>query len=156
MAEKLAVSHQIVSQVRNPDTDYVTVILDLWKGDRDDPAVGVSRFLALFNISSVPDEFKFNHQYYGYRLSDPESAILWEHLGDVKKEDKGARDHQQNDDFMLDENEERWRPPEVVKRKLLYQQFIAAIDVLAVDYENEEAWAAVDAWRGYHATLHEK
>jgi hypothetical protein len=145
-----------ISRSRLPNTEYVVIICDAWKGDRDDPAVGISRYIAMFPAESAPEELELSDQSYGYKLKeqDRRNVLAWEQVEEIKKQDDDARNYAATQDNLLDP--EGYSYGENRRKKGLYIQFIEAIDILAVDPDNEPAWAAVEAYRSYNAGLHEK
>jgi hypothetical protein len=147
-------SYAEVSRVRNPDTDYVTIILDVWKGDRDDPAVEVIRYLSLFSVEEAPEVFLFNDGYYSTRLKEAQKPIIWKEIGHQKTAVQEAKQHKGQYEQMT--REDRYGYGVVSRDKERYMAFMDAIDALHEDPQDEEAWKKVDSWRSHMATLHEK
>jgi hypothetical protein len=163
MTEHAATHHDVVGH--EVVADYVVYIVDIWIGDRTDPAVEVVRHTGIWRGSDLedvegnafdPDFSKCTPKTYRYDDwggGDPE-PLMWDSLEIEKKADPRARSHK---DEAL-----KWEDPEGYvgygqnHKKELYIKFLDAIDILADDPENEEAWAMVKDYRDYSAHLHEK
>lgn len=152
------VGHEVVA-------DYVVYIVDIWMGDKSDPAVEVIRHTGIWKGEALeddegnaidPDFSKSQPKTYRYDDwggGEPE-PLMWDSLETPKVADKAARSHK--DEAM------KWEDPEGYvgygnnRKKELYIKFLDAIDVLADDPESTTAWADVQAYRDYNAHLHEK
>jgi hypothetical protein len=138
---------------------YVTWIVDIWDGDRNDPAVDIIRYIGVWDADALEDDdgnavdptFK-KGQYSG--VTPSHKPRHWEQLDHIKKSDGAARSFKKQSDEMLDP--ERYAGYGLATSKTKYMAFMDAIDTLVSDPENAEAWAAVDAWRAHNAQLHEK
>lgn len=153
-------------QDKNYAAGYVTYIVDLWQGSATDPAVGITRWLGLWHESVLLDS-EFGEPDWaevfgrGYMREPKPNPLIWAQVEIVKEADDAARLAARNDEDMMepvdpDQPQYRYINATKQKQKTLYQAFIAAIDRLAQDDTDAEAWAAIDAWRDYNAKLHEK
>jgi hypothetical protein len=150
---------------RNVTTDYVTLIVDVWEGDRNDPAVQVERYIGVWRIEDLDDgasdpnfsEVDTTHSRYRYSHDDggvKPAPLAWTVIETTKEADKQARSAKKE---AMD-----WEDPESYvgwgenRKKELYIAFLDAIDTLAEDPTNEQALAAVDAFRSHSALKHEK
>jgi len=152
------VGHEVVA-------DYVVYIVDIWMGDKNDPAVEVIRHTGVWKGEVLeddegnaidPDFSKCEPKTYRYHDWDGGEPVplMWDSLETPKKADRAARSHK--DEALKWEDPESYVGYGSSQKKNLYIKFLDAIDVLAEDPENEEAWAAVQAYRDYSAHLHEK
>lgn len=152
----LVVDHEVAQ-----NTDLVIYVLDVWQGDRKDPAVGVSRWMGVFKGEDLttddgealdPDFSKYKPGYSeGKIIPQP---LFWQLLEEIKKEDREAERYKSQTAALLARDDYSYGTR--LKEKTLYQGFVEAIDILAVDGENAEAWAAVDAYREHKALEYER
>lgn len=152
-------------QDHNIAAGYVTYIVDLWTGDASDPAVGVERWIGVWHENDLESEElggfdpDFNRTRYGYRREPKPEPLVWEQVEVIKEADDAARRMQRESEQLLDDNDDGGYNYQRMKTKPvrdLYQAFIDAIERLAVDDTDEEAWTAVEAWRSHNALRHEK
>ena len=135
-----------------PGTDYVTIVVDVWAGERDDPATEILRYQATYNVVDVPETIALDDDRWGWSVAGP--VITFEQLDAVQKSDTGAKHFRTEYQQMTDP--EAYAGWDMRTQKELYTAMLDAIDVLAEDDGNEEAWAAIDAYRGHIAVKHEK
>lgn len=129
-----------------------TIVVDIWDGDRTDPTVGVKRYMGAFTHDDF-EKIKLRKRWgddYEVMKADEVGCVLWEYVVEVKKVDRDAESMMNDEKSILSDN---WSHR---GKKDVYERFLDAIDVLAKDDTDKEAWAAVDAWRGLYANLHEK
>lgn len=149
-----------------PNTGYTVLIVDLWEGDRDDPRVAVNRYQGLFASDVDLEDYELRSRYSeielrskkggeSSRYGDVEGVLSWEHVHIVKEKDDRAQ-RMASEEELLDPNSDRGRYSVTSAERDLYQEFLNAIDTLAVDYGNEKAWEAIDAWRSVQAMKHER
>lgn len=157
------IDHNVV-----PDM-YVTYIIDKWNGDKDDPAVSVVRYIAVFRAEQLENEageafdpdFTKDGGRYSYRDNDKiePKPLTWEPLETIKTADKESAQFSGDYDDMTGDDDggyNRYSYGAMAKRKQLYEKMMAAIDVLAERPEDQFAWAAVDEYRALSALQHEK
>jgi hypothetical protein len=159
LGEKEGVGVLEVSRAPMPGTKYECVIVELWQGDREDIAVGVDQYLVVFDADNVPDELLIsNRGYSGWEIKreQRDSVVFFQIIKEVKAADKDAIAHAKSDEQLLDPENRRYSYGANARRGEQYEQFLAAIDALGENYEDQEAWAAVEAYRSVFATLHEK
>lgn len=146
---------------------YVTWIVDIWEGNRNDPATQIDRYIGVWRADVLEDdegnardpEFKagraddYSSSYRISRAIEP-APLHWDQIDTPKKADAEARQYRRESEAYADAGAYRYGSERV--RAELYQKFMAAIEVLGTDPNNEEAWAAVEAWRMHDATKHEK
>lgn len=133
--------------------EYSVVEYILGDGPPDDPGSTIHRRIAVFVAGEEPEDFQaaLSEAIKGSRwefegLKEP--CLLDEYIGIVQEGDADANDHREADERMLD----RDRTPHYWRQSggsngVTYEQFLAAVDVVAADYENEEAWVVIDKWR---------
>lgn len=140
---------------------YVRYIVDLWEGDRTDPAVGVTRYIGVWNENVLeteergafdPDFTSARGSYYGSRMKPP--ALVWAEIGETKKQVREAEQFKHQLKSLM--NNDRYSYGARQSEKDRFQKFMAAIDKLATDNSDQEAWEAVHAWRERLALAHEK
>jgi hypothetical protein len=153
----LIVDHEIAQ-----NTDLVIYVLDVWQGDREDPAVGVARYMGVFKGEDLttddgealdPDFSKWKPGYYNEKKIIPQ-PLFWETLEEIKKGDRDAENFKRQTEGLLLKDDYSFGSRHV--ERTLYQGFVEAIDILAVDGENEEAWAAVNKYREHKALEYER
>jgi hypothetical protein len=148
------VDHEILESA-----GLVVYVIDIWRGDKNDPAVAVERYYGLWDAEGLVSEDgeaitpTISMGNYDRFKQTPE-AIKWEKLETVKAADKEAEQFKRHHDNQMDEGGYAWG--EAREQKYKYQQFMRALDILAADEDNEEAWAAVKEYRDYQALKHEK
>lgn len=159
------IDHNIV-----PDL-YVTYIVDTWEGDRNDPATQINRYIGVWKAEDLESEERgaFDPDFgemldrYGYRRSrysrrstnkDEPEPLVWEHLDVTKEADSDARSMRQEYESITDPNGYAYGSQRI--HKDLYNAFLDAVDTLAEDPDNEQAWEAVTKFRQYQALKHEK
>jgi len=144
---------------------YVTYIVDLWEGNRNDPTVNVVRHIGVWlgEVLEKEDGEAFDPSFYPkgspsryvYKNKpDNPPPLVWETIEVVKKADAELVRFKNDQQSELAEG--RYRYGSAQRRAELYQAFMNAIDYLAKWPEDEHSWKAVDAWRNYNARLHEK
>jgi len=141
----------------------VTYVVDVWRGDKDDPAVAVTRYLGVWDADDLvgeddealtPTISLRNPGGYSESLTQKPQAKIWEQLKTVKAADQDARQFKSHDEHMMSDSGYMYGERRLEREK--YQNFMRALDVLSVDETNEEAWALVDEWRKYQALKYEK
>jgi hypothetical protein len=151
---------EIVDHDVHQMSGLVAYVVDVWEGDKNDPATSITRHYGVWDGDKLetedgtafdPDFWPENA--YSYRPRPKPEPLVWESLNEVKKADSGARTFKRDQERMLDTGHSYG---EAGKQRLLYSTFMNAIDVIAADPDNAEAWAAVDAWRDYRAMQYEK
>lgn len=154
--------HQLeISRTQLPGTDYVVLVTEIWQGDRNDPATSVSRYMGMWEAGDVPPEGELPlDQRYGSPELERETRkqnLVWESLGLVQGSDRDYRSHRDEYQSMTAEDGGyRYSYGISRKRKELYVAMLNAVDIIAEDENNKEAWAAIDAYREYWALEQEK
>jgi hypothetical protein len=147
-----------------PD-QYVVWIVDIWKGSRHDPAVEVVRYIGVWDADKLEDEEGNARDPDFSQLSKPDRSYnwereirpaprLWDKLDLTKKADDDARQFKGNVEAIYSESTYRYGSSR--EREGLYKEFMAAVDVLGNQPDNEEAWETVARWRQYNAERHER
>jgi len=167
LGKKENISVLEISRTLMPDTTYEAVVLELWLGDRSDLATQVDRYFLLYEPEAMGEHLYIEKSYSGWELALAENAsntyrrasqvpgvVLWDMIAKVKESDRDALNHQASEANML--NPEYRRYGYDGKRNERYEAFLNAIDTLADDYDDEAAWADVDAFRRIYAEQHEK
>lgn len=144
-----------------PDS-YVTWIVDIWEGDRRDPAVAIGRYIGVWRGEQLedkegnavdPDFSELNGRSYSYERNIKPRPMHWSLLEEVKTADRDAENAKHQHEALMSDG---YSYGSETTRKKLYKAFMEAIDVLGDDPNNETAWEAVEAWRSYQAHKHEK
>jgi hypothetical protein len=150
------IDHNII-----PD-QYVVYIVDLWDGKKNDPAVSVERYIGVWAADALedaegnaidPDWAGWEPRSY-YSKIKPE-AIRWDRLETVKEADRESQRFKQDSDSAADTEHYRYNPGNQ-RRAQMYKEFLIAIDMLAKNDKNEQAWEMVQKYRDYQAHRHEK
>jgi len=147
----------------NVTSEYVTYMVDLWEGDRKDPAVSVTRYIGVWHGEQLEKEdgeafdpdFWGDRNRYSYRIEPIPRPLMWHVVEETKKADKELLQFKNDQQNELGEGR-LYRYGASQKRAELYQLFMNAIDTLAKWPEDEAAWKHVERWRNYNARLHEK
>ena len=143
---------------------YVTYIVDLWDGDRNDPTVSINRYIGTWRGENLekedgeafdPSFWPKDRSRYTYRNRPSPDPLVWERLETVKEADQQLLRFKQDQENQLGDNS-RYLYGGAQRRVELYQKFMDAIDVLAKRPDDEEAWKHVTRWRNFNARLHEK
>jgi hypothetical protein len=142
------IDHNIVGE------EYVTYIVDMWAGDRTDPAVDITRYLGCWNASDLVNadgesndpDFWGGRDRYSYYTRPTPRPITWETLGEKKKGQSDAKSFKKIQETLTGDS---------YGSSELYKKFLDAIDTVAGDPDNEAAWAAIDAYRRGQALQYE-
>jgi len=144
---------------------YVTFIIDIWEGDRNDPATEVIRYIGVWRAEDLvngdgeahdPDWSEYDIARYSRWHRAKAKPICWEQLETVKEADSGAVMMRREYESLTDPEAYVGYSHNSLKHKELYVKFLDAIDVLAEDPDNERAWEDVNAFRQFQALKHEK
>lgn len=157
-AEETTTQFEIIDHNITPE--YVTYIVDLWVGNRHDPAVGIMRHIGVWHSEDLETEERgaFDPDFAAvhpnrYRSQPKPEPLLWDTLEEVKAAEKDAERFKNEQNAAL--NTEGYSYNRDKTHDGLYARFLDAVDVLAADGENVEAWLAVDQFRDYSAKKHE-
>jgi|SRR6516225_1889895 hypothetical protein len=145
---------------------YVTYIVDLWEGDRNDPATTVTRHIGVWRGESLekedgeafdPDWLDTSSSYSKYRwrpVPKPE-PVVWEQIEQVSgdKEAMKAREDYKN---LTTKQEDRYYSTAHNTQVDAYEAFMTAVDRVAEDDTDEAAWKTIEQWRMKHAMKHER
>src|SRR6516162_5498097 len=80
----------------------VTYVVDVWRGDREDPATPVTRYIGVWKSDQLegdPTISMSNPGGYSERITQKPEAMVWEKLETVKIADKEAqqfKDHHEH------------------------------------------------------------
>jgi hypothetical protein len=124
--------------------EYSVLIYELASGDPMDPASTVERRLATYQGKVPPKPFdEPKSSYYGEfeRLRD---AKLDERLEIVQEGDYTAQQHREATRSLLQVKKGH---AYVYGAQVTYQEFMDAIERVANDDTDEEAWGVIDQWR---------
>jgi hypothetical protein len=170
---KTRVGYEVIDHNIVPDL-YVTYIVDVWEGDRSDPATGVTRFIGVWRAEDLETEERgafdpdftqvtdYNYRYSysrgsrSWRKSDTPEPLVWEVVETTKEADEGAQKMRSEYENMTDPEARAYTYGAQRIHKDLYVKFLDAVDILAEDPDNEEAWEDVKAFRDNQALKHEK
>jgi hypothetical protein len=144
----------VIELGRSRIADYVTVIVEAWIGERTDPATEVTRYAAMYRAEEAPEHLPLKEKWSGIELDRDDPHLLWKEVETVQKADREwirARDI-----HLSMENPEQYRYGSAARMGELYREFLDAIDTLAIDKDNEEAWNKVQEFRQYQALKNEK
>lgn len=163
---------EVNERVRLKTLDHTIIIYEWFDGDKEDLATTITRRMAMFKNGDAPDEsaelrdwatkaaddrMLRNWEYYGFdglpkALYDQELEILKEadHDAERFREEQASATAQVESDYDYNTGEYRR------KEKSDYESFLEAIDILAVDYEDEKAWAVIDSYRAHQLAESER
>lgn len=151
-----------------PVIGHVIIIYDVWQGEvpKDDPSVEIKRRAALFtpdDPEKIPPEGKLQesvdemidnersrrNRYYGWRYWDGlEHSVFDEEIETTKAADKDAvRFREEHEQAQKSGRRYDYTTNEYVYDQSLYDLFLGALDTIAKDPEDEEAWEAVRKYR---------
>jgi hypothetical protein len=156
------ISHEIVDHNIVGD-EYVTYIVDLWQGDRNDPSTHVERYIGTWRADALETEERgaFDPDFTFPELSRHDTAnisiyyfrsgnvrpLQWDNLETVQKADEDVLQHRRAHEQLTDQNGHvpyAWRMSGVTAT---YEGFLNAIDRVSENEEDEEAWDIIDNWR---------
>ena len=163
VAEESTVQYEIIDHNVIPDL-YVVYIVDIWDGNRNDPAVGVERYIGVWAWDALENEDgsakdpsfnEYDGSRYSYRSRIKPEPLHWDALETVKEADRESQRFKQDSDSAADTERYRYSPGSQ-RAAQLYKEFLIGIDMLAEDDKNEQAWEMVEKYRQYQAQRHEK
>jgi hypothetical protein len=145
---------------------YTTLIYETWRGDRDDPATQVEEWLSLFNEEDMPDEYSTAQDQsnippyvaeksrYSYRdeYEGLAKALVNQRVKVVKETDKDAIKHQNESENLMpdDKTNDNYyyrRRESAGLGSVYYEDFLAAVERVSANDDDEEAWDIIDKWR---------
>jgi hypothetical protein len=157
------VQFEIIDHNVIPD-QYIVYIVDLWDGNKNDPAVGVNRYIGVWKWDVLEDEqgdaldpsfASADLGRYSMSRSIKPEPLHWDHLEVMKAADRESERFKQDSDHASNAEYHRYSPSS--KRSAeLYNEFLIGIDMLAKDENNEQAWEMVEKYRTYQAQKNEK
>ena len=140
--------------VNDVDDKYISVVYDVSDGNPFDPATTVERRVAFFKSGNVPvtwfEDYRKGYSGYFEGLKD---SILDERIETVQEGDMDA-----------DEHRDATRSLAKVQRgtvyttagQITYADFMDAIERVANDENDEEAWKVIDKWRSRQLRMDER
>jgi hypothetical protein len=158
VAEKAGVSFEVIDHNIIPDL-YVTLIVDCWIGNRNDPAVAVDRYLGVWRADDLESEqgeamdptYKVDWR----QIEATPKPLTWTVVEHIQQPDRELLSFKKQSDEILDpESYAGYGSAATHKRQ--YREFMEAIDRVAADESDDEAWATIDAFRKHQALQHEK
>jgi len=143
--------YEIIDHNVTPDQEYVTLILDIWMGDRNDLATGIDRYIGVWRGSALETDegeaINPSFEKHSWRRYVPEpkpDTLVWEKMESIKEVDRDAQSHQTESAALMSGS---YFGYDSGIKEGQYESFLDAIDRLAENYEDESAWEAVNNWR---------
>jgi hypothetical protein len=148
--------------------EYTVFIYETWMGeDREDPACQIEQWMSMFETEKLPDEYSTNpfieegnapyikDSRYSWRddFEGLKGAVANQELRVVKETDHDALRHEKESVALLPDPEvdestnrrNRWRHS--AGGEIFYEDFLDAIDKVAENERDEDAWKIINAWR---------
>lgn len=136
---------------------YVTWIVDLWQGEKTDPATAITRYIGVWRAEVLENEKgeaidpvfseKMLGAYNALRYISP-TPMHWQALESIKEADSEAQNFRsQMEDALRPRERFDYNRREHIEERSPMEEFMDAIDRLAVDDTDQEAWAIVQARR---------
>jgi hypothetical protein len=133
------------------EPDVWTVVYDCWDmEDRTDPAANQWRRVAVFyatepstDLQSLVKAERGSYRLYWDGLA---GATVDEVLEQTKERDRDAERHAKESERLM-ERATNWRGDPIEGTGTRYEEFLAAVDRVAEDETDEEAWRVIDGWR---------
>lgn len=136
---------------------YLSLVVDVWAGDPEDPATEVSRFFGVWRRSDLDGEAQdltiSQDGWYDYEIKP--KPLLWELIETTKEADDRAIKHQQESEHLLT-RVEGYDYSGHNRQVDLYEAFLDAIERVAKDENDEEAWEIIERWRSRVSDKYEK
>jgi len=154
---------------------YTVLVYETWRGDdREDPATKIEEWMSVFKEEDMPEEVSTARDQqniapylpkddrYSYRtlgeFGGLKGAVTDERLQVVKETDHDAVKHQKESEALMPDNDDngyhnRYRQS---SGGVYYEDFLAAIDRVAEDDGDEEAWNIINKWRERGLRLEER
>lgn len=154
---------EVNERVRLKTLDHTIIIYEWFDGEKEDLATTVTRRMAMFKNGQAPaasddlvewataqadSSMKRSWEYYGF--DGLPNALYDQELEVLKEADRAAEDFRNAMEQATAEvrGDYDYSTGEYgTKRSSDYAKFLDAIDVIAEDYEDEEAWKIIDAYR---------
>lgn len=129
--------------------EYSIIEYIVGDGPPDDPGSTIARRIAVYRKEEVPEDFQaalttaMENSRWGFE--GMEDTLADEQIEIVQEGDHDANDHREAEARLGDGNiPYSWREG---SNGVSYEQFLTAIDALAVDDQDEEAYKVIDTWR---------
>jgi len=143
---------------------YTNVYYDVSDGDPDDPASQTDRRVAVFNVGLAPKNIgeavaKQIDDSYSYSYFEGiEEALIDEIVEVTKESDYDAEQYRQEERSLLEPKRHYdYRTGTYIERDgSEYETFLEAIEKVAEDDSDEEAWKVIDNWRARQLRLEER
>lgn len=152
-------------QDHNIAAGYVTYIIDIWKGDKNDPAVSINRYIGVWKDDQLEKEDgeAFDPDFAGckdfsYRSYIEPRPMIWEQMETIKKADASVQNFRREMERAMTKRQRYdYRESKYVdvEEKSPFEIFMDAVDRVAVDEGDEEAWAIIEAHRARVAERHD-
>lgn len=144
---------------------YTVIMYETWLGeDRTDPACQIEEWLSLFVTEDLPEEdsgatgmiregtdyyVKESRYSYHNHFEGLKGAKLNEKVSIVKETDHDAARHQKESEAMMPDAMEAssYNRMRYSIGGVQYEDFLAAIDRVAEDDSDKEAWKTIETWR---------
>lgn len=148
------VSAEQVLRQKLAEVGYTIVVFDCWSAnlDRNDPATGLERRLAIFLPGAEPKNGKlplkemdrWSYSSDGYL----EGAFSEEIIEVLRSPDSDAQRHLSDQENALNMGKRyNYQTNQYEDAGSDYEKFLDAIDRVAEHDDDEEAWEAIDKWR---------
>lgn len=125
------------------DGKYTVIVYDIADGDLEDLATNIERRMATFE--HPPSVLKHEGEgRWGWEGLD--GAMIDVELETVQEEDEGASSHRELDQRIQDRTESGYYGGNLPTAEQ-QERFWEAVETVALDETDEDAWAVIDAWR---------
>jgi hypothetical protein len=168
-AEDNLTSYEIIDHEILQSSGLVTYVVDIWDGDRHDPAVSITRYLAVYLGEKLETEdgeafdpnfgYASDSRYGGSSLNKDRAGEpkIWAQIETIKKADREAENALDDYKRMTGKsNRYSYGSTYTTGAQTMYNAFLDAIDRLGTPEETETDWEAVEKWRTYQAHKEEK
>lgn len=156
-AEETKYHAEIIQHETGDGTGYVIYIFDWWEGNRNDPAVSVHRFIAVYDGEAMEEDPDFAvRSRYRYGIGEgPDVKPVPLHmatLGTTKEADRDALEYKNAMNRVESEGHRAFGSASSVR----FNDFATMIERVAANPEDEEAWEKIEEYRMWQATKNDK
>jgi hypothetical protein len=138
---------ELVELERQELGKYTTILYIYSDGPQEDPASTIEQRLAVFFTGEEPAEIETVAKSSYSWFEGLNGAILDDSLDKLQERDHDAERHRQESESFLraaqDKSQYSYGRPDGQQ----YEKFLEAIDRVAKNEEDEEAWTIIDHWR---------
>jgi len=151
------------------ELDYVSYILDVWAGEKTDPATTITRYIGVWKGADLEKEdgeafdpdFGESGYVSRYGINSREvkpKPLHWDVLEEVQKADREAEQHRSESESLerpLDDSHYDYSGRRAASKEQ-HEAFWAAIERVSENDDDEEAWETINKYRLRYVMQHEK